>query len=169
MTKHIDRLDFWSPEFDVLGTQVIPCSEIFSGNSLGRYLENNGSTNRIFGWQPRYAEYKMSKDIVTGQFVRGSLPEFDSWATTRNILAASLTDPFAYFDNPIDEAFVKTDDFQQYNKIFYSMDDDDKFLIALDFEMIVHAPFKDLYDIHEYNDEHQGEERALPISGTTLN
>ncbi len=169
MTKHINRFDFWTPEFDGLGTQVIRCSEIFSGNSLGHYLENNGNTNKIFGWQPRYSEYKMSKDIVTGQFVRGSLPEYDSWATTRNILSASLSDPFMYFDNPIDESFVKTDDFQQYNKIFYSMDDDDKFLIALDFEMIVHAPFKDLYDIHEYNDEHQGEERALPISGTTLN
>lgn len=169
MIKHINRFDFWTPEFDGLGTQAITCAEIFSGNSLGRYLENNGSTTKIFGWQPRYSEYKMSKDIVTGQFVRGSLPEYDSWATTRNILSASLSDPFMYFDNSIDETFVKTDDFQQYNKIFYSMDDDDKFLIALDFEMIVHAPFKDLYDVHEYNDEHQGEERSLPISGTTLN
>lgn len=169
MTRHINRFDFWTPEFDGLGTQAIPCSELISGNPLGCYLENGSSPNKIFGWQPRYAEYKMSKDIVTGQFVRGSLPEYDSWATTRNLLRANLTAPFQYQDNPIDETFVKTDDFQQYNKIFYSMDDDDKFLIALDFEMIVHAPFKDLYDVHEYNDEHQGEERALPISGTTLN
>ena len=169
MTRHINRFDFWTPEFDGLGTQAIPCSEIFSGNPLGCYHDAGSSPNRIFGWQPRYSEYKMSKDIVTGQFVRGSLPEFDSWATTRNILRANLLLPYQYQDNPIDETFVKTDDFQQYNKIFYSMDDDDKFLIALDFEMIVHAPFKDLYDVHEYNDEHQGEERALPISGTTLN
>ena len=169
MTKHINRFDFWTPEFDGLGTQAIPCSELFSGNPLGCWLEAASSTNRIFGWQPRYAEYKMSKDIVTGQFVRGSLPEFDSWSTTRNMLRTNLSQPFQYQNQPIDESFVKTDDFQQYNKIFYSLDDDDKFLIALDFEMIVHAPFKDLYDVHEYNDEHQGEERSLPISGTTLN
>lgn len=169
MTRHINRFDFWTPEFDGLGTQAIPCSELFSGNPLGCYHENGSTPTKIFGWQPRYAEYKMSKDIVTGQFVRGSLPEFDSWATTRNMLRANLLLPYQYQDNPIDETFVKTDDFQQYNKIFYSMDDDDKFLIALDFEMIVHAPFKDLYDVHEYNDEHQGEERSLPISGTTLN
>lgn len=169
MTKHINRFDFWTPEFDGLGTQVIPCSELFSGNPLGCWHEAASNTNNIFGWQPRYSEYKMSKDIVTGQFVRGSLPEYDSWATTRNMLRANLLLPYQYQNNPIDESFVKTDDFQQYNKIFYSMEDDDKFLIALDFEMIVHAPFKDLYDIHEYNDEHQGEERALPISGTTLN
>lgn len=169
MTRHINRFDFWTPEFDGLGTQAIPCSELFSGNPLGCYHENGSTPTKIFGWQPRYAEYKMSKDIVTGQFVRGSLPEFDSWATTRNMLRANLLLPYQYQDNPIDETFVKTDDFQQFNKIFYSMDDDDKFLIALDFEMIVHAPFKDLYDVHEYNDEHQGEERSLPISGTTLN
>lgn len=169
MVRHINRLDFWTPEFDGLGTQVIPCSELYSGNPLGCYHEFGSTPTKIFGWQPRYAEYKMSKDIVTGQFVRGSLSEFDSWATTRNMLRANLRLPYQYQDNPIDETFVKTDDFQQYNKIFYSMDDDDKFLIALDFEMIIHAPFKDLYDIHEYNDEHQGEERALPLSGTTLN
>ena len=169
MTKHVNRFDFWTPEFDGLGTQAITCAELFSGNALGCWIDGPSTTTRVFGWQPRYAEYKMSKDIVTGQFVRGSLPEYDSWATTRNMLRANLTAPFQYQDEPIDESFVKTDDFQQYNKIFYSMDDDDKFLIALDFEMIVHAPFKDLYDIHEYNDEHQGEERALPISGTTLN
>lgn len=169
MTRHINRFDFWTPEFDGLGTQAIPCSELFSGNPLGCWLEGASSTNRIFGWQPRYSEYKMSKDIVTGQFVRGSLPEYDSWATTRNLLRANLLLPYQYLEEPIDESFVKTDDFQQYNKIFYSMDDDDKFLIALDFEYIIHAPFKDLYDVHEYNDEHQGEERALPISGTTLN
>ena len=137
MCKHINRFDFWTPEFDGLGTQAIPCSELFSGNPLGCYHENGSSPNNIFGWQPRYSEYKMSKDVVTGQFVRGSLPEYDSWATTRNMLRANLQLPYQYQDNPIDETFVKTDDFQQYNKIFYSMDDDDKFLIALDFESVV--------------------------------
>ena len=31
MTRHINRFDFWTPEFDGLGTQAIPCSEVFSG------------------------------------------------------------------------------------------------------------------------------------------
>ena len=172
--RHINRFDFWTPEFDGLGTQVIPNSEIFSGNYIGPRLYEMpaGDVNTIFGWQPRYSEYKMSRDIATGQFITRSLTDFSSWVCKRDVTQI-ITDTqggqSTYVDGPIDETFVKSDDYAQYNNIFYATDDDDKFLCANDFQFIVNSPMKSLYDIHEYNDEHQGEERDLPIGGTTLN
>ena len=172
--RHINRFDFWTPEFDGLGTQVIPSSEIFSGNYIGpaAYVVTAGNQNKIFGWQPRYSEYKMSRDIATGQFIIRSMTDFASWVCKRDvtqIITDTQGSQSTYVDGPIDETFVKSDDYAQYNNIFYATEDDDKFLCANDFTFIVNAPMKSLYDIHEYNDEHQGEERELPIGGTTLN
>lgn len=172
--RHINRFDFWTPEFDGLGTQVIPNSELFSGNCVNDVIFQTpaGSQNTIFGWQPRYSEYKMSRDIATGQFITRSMTDFSSWVCKRDVTAivtGTGGQQSTYVDGPIDETFVKSDDYAQYNNIFYSTKDDDKFLCANDFTFIVNAPLKSLYDIHEYNDEHQGEERELPIGGTTLN
>lgn len=131
-----------------------------------------GNQNKIFGWQPRYAEYKMSRDIATGQFIIRSMTDYAPWVCKRDvtqIITGTTGQQSSYVDGPIDETFVKSDDYVQYNNIFYATEDDDKFLCANDFTLIVNAPLKSLYDIHEYNDEHQGEERELPIGGTTLN
>jgi hypothetical protein len=55
-----DPLDFYFPEFAHLGEQPVYSKELF--------LFNDGHDNDVFGYTPRYAEYKFIPNSVHGQF-----------------------------------------------------------------------------------------------------
>lgn len=66
--QKFDRLDYYWPQFAHLGEQEIKESEIF-------YQGNASEDEKVFGYAPRYAEYKFINDSVHGDF-RTSL---DAW------------------------------------------------------------------------------------------
>lgn len=59
-----DKLDFFSPEFENLGEQEIFNSEI--------YAQGTAQDNEVFGYAPRYYEYKTRDNEIHGNF-RGNL------------------------------------------------------------------------------------------------
>ncbi len=63
--QKFDRLDYYWPQFAHLGEQEITEGEIF-------YQGNPDSDSELFGYTPRYAEYKYIPDSVHGDF-RGNL------------------------------------------------------------------------------------------------
>ena len=56
------RGDFFMPEFENLGMQILPSKWI---------SDVNWSASTLYGWQPRYSEYKTALDINHGQFMDG--------------------------------------------------------------------------------------------------
>jgi len=67
-SQRMDKFDYYWPEFAHLGEQQVMQSEIFLD-------ANNKDNDVLFGYVPRYAEYKMNLDEVHGEF-RTSLATF---------------------------------------------------------------------------------------------
>lgn len=104
------RVDYYWPSFAHLGEQEIDKSELSVGTSDGE----TDTYGKLFGYAPRYAEYKFSKNVITG-LLRGSLA---NWTFARKI-----SDP------NLNTAFLEV---PQVNNPFAVQDEDtDKFIIWL--------------------------------------
>ena len=102
------RVDYYWPSFAHLGEQEIDKSELSVGTSDGE----TDTYGKLFGYAPRYAEYKFSKNIITG-LLRGSLA---NWTFARKISDPNLN--AAFLEIP------------QVNNPFAVQDEDtDKFII----------------------------------------
>lgn len=72
-TLHVDLFDYFQPEFDSVGMQAIRYDELFSdsldvedASSMQQQKLYNSS---VFGFNPRYSEYRRPIDILSGDFV----------------------------------------------------------------------------------------------------
>lgn len=102
------RVDYYWPSFAHLGEQEIDKSELSVGTSDG---ETN-TYGKLFGYAPRYAEYKFSKNVITG-LLRGSLA---NWTFARKISDPNLNaaflevpqvnNPFAVQDEETDKFII---------------------------------------------------------------
>lgn len=72
--SHITPLQFFRPDFDSLGVQAITIGELFSSQFCGDAFNSEvmqGSDverNKVFGYTPRYSEYKVAQDTLSGDF-----------------------------------------------------------------------------------------------------
>lgn len=102
------RVDYYWPSFAHLGEQEIDKSELSVSTSDGE----TDTYGRLFGYAPRYAEYKFSKNIITG-LLRGSLA---NWTFARKISDPNLNaaflevpqvnNPFAVQDEETDKFII---------------------------------------------------------------
>lgn len=74
---HVERLQFFNPEFDAVGMQAIRKDELFAMTDTvrGSITLNNGSAwlpSQVFGFAPRYSEYNRPIDLLSGTFVLNS-------------------------------------------------------------------------------------------------
>lgn len=102
------RVDYYWPSFAHLGEQEIDKSELSVGTSDG----GTNTYGKLFGYAPRYAEYKFSKNIITG-LLRGSLA---NWTFARKISDPNLNaaflevpqvnNPFAVRDEETDKFII---------------------------------------------------------------
>lgn len=102
------RVDYYWPSFAHLGEQEIDKSELCVGTSDGE----TDAFGKLFGYAPRYAEYKFSKNIITG-LLRGSLA---NWTFARKISDPNLNaafleipqvnNPFAVQDEEMDKFII---------------------------------------------------------------
>ena len=67
-----DREDFWQPEREGIGDQIIRNEELYA---------KHNDPNGIFGYQDRHGDYMRSFDRVTGQFRKGN--EMPAWHWAR--------------------------------------------------------------------------------------
>lgn len=69
---HLKPTDFFQPEFDCLGMQAIRNDELFADyHEVGEYDAGQaygGKPDGIFGYTPRYTEYKSGRDLLNGDF-----------------------------------------------------------------------------------------------------
>ena len=102
------RVDYYWPSFAHLGEQEIDKSELCVGD-LNSGADQYG---KLFGYAPRYAEYKFSKNVITG-LLRGSLA---NWTFARSISSPNLNaaflevpqvnNPFAVQDEETDKFII---------------------------------------------------------------
>ena len=164
---HKSKLDFFTPEFDALGVQAIAKSEAYLPNE-GTSTDNQLTlTNGIFGFTPRYSEYKYGFSQVTGDYDVPSMNVGkEAWT-----LGRSLKD--TYDDNPTGFVhnlnFIVGNDSQQYNRIFQVTEGADHFNIYHRFEIKSSFPGKSLFDDYEFKDEDDSKKVTVDVNGSTVN
>lgn len=186
----LSKTQFWTPEFDSLGVQPLTANELYlSQNPLvAGYSQFNKDLNeQVFGYVPRYADYKVSHDQLTGNFrvpsINGTNPSViafnaaDSWHLNRvfddgdfgydNQGVWTLSSPLVVHSLN----FLRGRDRSQYKRIFYAnpdiVDSPDNFTIIHNFEIAENAPMKALYDSYEFEDK--GDKVTLDANGVKLN
>ena len=175
--KHLSKLDFWTPEFDNLGVQATAADELYMPQNFSS--DYNQVNNTVFGYIPRYAEYKTKLDKVVGNFrlpsVNGSKPntpaEFNG-ANSWYLMRVFDNDDFPNGSTDIvhDPAFVSgRGDFSQFKRIFYNTKGSapDNFTVIHNFEIASYSPMKSLFDTYEFEDK--GKNVTVDVNGVKMN
>lgn len=163
--KHLTKLDFYTPEFDNLGTQAIGCNEVYVPMHDGVPV---GYNEKIFGFVPRYAEYKVPYSQITGDYILNSLNTGkDSWTLFRDLAPyVSQIGGLGNLRHSID--FVRGTDANQYNRIFkYVGTGADHINVIHNFQISSSFPGKSLFDTYEYENEDKAQNVTMEIGGTT--
>lgn len=178
---HVNKLDFFTPEFDSLGVQAISRGELISdylGAAQGKYAGDSGVTaanldalyKGIFGYTSRYAEYKIQNDNLTGDFIFPSRNTgLQTWHLFRLIDGTQV-----YASNP--DTFTKvshnaefcTGEQAQYDRVFsLTSSDYDHFINVHHFDIVDYAPMAKLFDDYEFDGGNKNV--TLEVNGTQLN
>lgn len=167
---HQSKLDWYTEEFDALGVQAVSALELFCPDE-GTAPSALNLRNQVFGFLPRYAEYKTAKDKVTGDYryksYRNNGAE-DSWHLLRDVEAFfdSATDPATDLVHSL--SFVQGRDAIQYNRIFLnSSPDQDLFRLEFHFQVTSWQGGKPLYDTYDFAED--GKSIVLDAGGPKVN
>lgn len=164
---HINRMDFFQPEFDQLGCSAIAAGEVYVSKNASFAPDGAISYKRIFGFAPRLYEYKQKQDFVTGEFVSPSaFAGGDAWHLNREFDDES-------FDGNVDNLthslnFTRGTDAGIYDRIFqFTAPDKDKFYLVFHVAAETLAPCKSLYDTYDFEDA--GRQITLHSNGAKVN
>lgn len=166
---HIDKTDFWTPEFDNLGVQAISAQELYVPLDTEQIQGNQGYDDKVFGFAPRYAEYKIPYAQLTGDY---TLPSKnvgkDSWNLFRDVSQSNRGEDGEILPHSLN--FVLANDRNQYNRIFYYPSQDvDHFNVIHDFTISSIFPGKGVFDTYEFDDEDKSKKVTMDVGGLTDN
>lgn len=161
---HVAPLDFHTGSFDNLGTQPIRRDELFADNGMAN-IDGSGvassefKPNNVLGFTPRYSEYKIGYDFLTGDFVVPSRRTgMDSYHLFRL---------FENADAVLDPAFCLGEQ-TQYDRVFNNTSDEYDHMYCIHRIFInANRPMKSITETIEFEDG--GRELDIPAEGTQLN
>ena len=162
---HLDRFSFFNADFDNLGTQAIRHDELFADNGLMK-IDGSGiattvlTPDSVFGFTPRYMEYKIGYDFLTGDFNIPSRREgMDAYHLFRLFNDGNI--------NPINKSFLYGEQ-KQYDRIFNNTDDDyDHMYIVHNCHITAYRAMKSASDVYDF--EHApGDVMQVAANGTQL-
>lgn len=162
---HLSNYDFFTPEFDSLGNQAISKLELF--NSVTDYVGNSeDAVNQVFGFTPRYSEYKVPRDFLTGDFRVRSVGanNLQAWHMMRLF-------NFTNYDEVVhDIDFVSGTDAKQYGRIFYENTENgsDQIHCIFRFHVNLTSHQKPLYDVFDFSND-DGHDVILDTNGVKVN
>lgn len=164
---HLNKTDFFTHEFDNLGCQAIATGELYQ--SLGNSFK---SSLKVFGFAPRYYEYKVGRDFLTGDAELHSFSGGDSWHLFRLFTDSSYDSDHPSFSSEGDIvhslSFVRGSDAEQYNRIFNNTNPDaDKFNLIYQFNVASFMNARTLFDTYDF--EENGKQLTLDAGGTKVN
>lgn len=170
---HAQRFDFFVPEFDALGYQILERRELMDSYvaSVASAAPDSGQVawnpsteygaSVGYGFVPRYSEYKVGRNIVNGDLSIAGMPSmrpyfFDrrfpesAFALFKNTGAGLLVSKPHFVPSTVFDAMRRidpTDTLGQYNRIFnVSSNWLDHFTIHLEMNVDLIAPYKSLSD-----------------------
>lgn len=89
MFSRRDRFDWYHPILANLGEQAILMQEIFAVNgATDTDADGTPNNEEVFGYQERWAEYRYSKSLITGQFRSDHATPLDSWHLSEDFASA---------------------------------------------------------------------------------
>lgn len=165
---HLSRYDFHRGQFDNLGVQPIRKDELFADYGLSSFdgkgivsYPSDYAPDGVFGFSPRYAEYKVGHDILSGDFIipsrRSGLDAFHLYRLFSGRDAINLGQSFV------------TGDQSQYDRIFNDTSDEYDHIYQVHSIVIdAYRPMKSITEVICFDDEH-GREIDIPANGTMLN
>lgn len=166
----ISPLDFYTPEFDSLGTEPVRQSEVYhctgtdptpGSSSTNFMVPADYSSDGIFGFMPRYHYFKTSHDFLSGDMrILSRRAEYQYYHMLRDLW--TNPDDVCSHGHPI-----LTNGQSQFNRVFnYQGTDYDPIFAVHHFEVHSNAPFKSLYGAIPLDG---GETINMSIGGTQLN
>lgn len=164
--RHLDKTQFFVPEFDALGVAAIEKGEVYTSlhddfaDDITKYLS-------AFGFTGRYGEYKRSRSNITGD-LSPSVPSHYNGASAWH-LARLFSDysfgSIAGVSHSLN--FTRGVDRAQFDRIFQYTDVDfDKFYVDFHFDVGVYAPCRPLFETYDF--EENGDKVTI-AQGTGLN
>lgn len=178
--KHLTKLDFWTSEFDALSVQPITADELYMSYNGASDFGFNGSGktihNQVFGFTPRYAEYKRMLDKCTGIYRIPSLngdvdSDFlgsSSWHLFRTFNDSDFGGAVSGMVHSVDFVYARND-YGDYNRMFANQSPTapDQFTAIHNFNIVSYSPMKSLYDTYEFNDK--GSKQIMQANGVIKN
>ena len=182
VTMHTTRYDFYTPEFDNMGVQAVATKELFVPLHADEEFKPNSNPSLlpvptpfnygelVFGFVPRYAEYKRGIDHITGDFILGSRNTLlHPWNMNRDITPMARANGVRNLKHS--RNFLLGDDSTQYNRIFNYLDDSklDHFKILHQFKIKSYFPGSSLFDSYEFENEDKADKVNVDVNGVKDN
>lgn len=164
---HLTRLDFFTPEFDAMGTRAISSGELLLPINPTQAAWKD-TLQTVFGYTPQYSEYKVGRDWLTGDYRCRTLSvageTSNAWhlfRDVRGIEVQPIVHSRAFGQGGVDD--------DQYDRIFYNVRNTvDHFFLHFFFGVTSTAPMKPLYDTYDFEDEDNAK-RVLDVNGVKMN
>lgn len=171
--QYISRFDFYTEEFDGLGTEAISMRELCSGNIWNDDIQfvTQYNPDAIFGFTPRYSSFKCIQDKVTGDFMCNSKnTNLGGWLLTRDFQL--IEDATTDYKHSLEFTEADPADFQnifQYGNNQASGSSTnffDHFYMKYVFRYSKYSFMKPMFDFHDFDSE--GKEVTVDVNGTQV-
>ena len=121
---HLNRYDYFQPEFDCVGMQAVRNDELFAMCDDGAEITKVHQPNGVFGFLPRYSEYRRPYDNLSGDFVIDSRNTgLSSYHSFRIFNPTELSDSFPSNDLTFRQIQPNRDKELPFSRIFNLTDD----------------------------------------------
>lgn len=121
---HLNRYDFFQPEFDCVGMQAVRNDELFAMCDDGAEVTKVHQPDGVFGFLPRYSEYRRPYDNLSGDFVIDSRNTgLSSYHSFRIFKPTELADSFPSNDLTFRQIQPNRDKELPFSRIFNLTDD----------------------------------------------
>lgn len=161
----IDRLDFFTPEFDSICTSPVSMRRLFNDQPLKNY-------DTVFGYLPQYSEFKVGHDVLSGNFRLHSVnADLSPWYQSRQLpmnesrMGVGIPDlPSASSD--FNKA-IWSNRFNNFNSIFYQDGSvADPFYQIHDIKAICYRKAKSLIEQLFDDDDYKDGSTSVDLGGT---
>lgn len=163
---HLHRLEFFHGDFDNLGTQAIRRDELFGDAGLARVddpseVATTTGDDAIHGFAPRFIEYKIGYDFLTGDF---AIPSRRAGMDAFHLFRLFPDAP----TSSVDRSFTIGEQ-EQYDRIFNNTNSQyDHFYCVNDISIDSQRCMKSVTDVYDF--EHApGSEITVDANGTQIN